>query len=172
MGRHKSREERLRLGGRAAELRKEGLEWKQIAERLGVCHGVHVKRYYEAYKASLLVEKSGMSLGQIEKFASEHDIERGYLWLYENGFKHRVPQEVRAEIENAKLSIFPRGEKGGPPSSLRVDKRTYRTNRTGEERARIVKLHDEHRLPFWQIGERFGISRQRAHQLYKEGSNG
>jgi len=44
-----------------------------------------------------------MRLAQIEKFSSKHGIERGWVWLYENGFKRRIPVEVQEKIEEAKL---------------------------------------------------------------------
>jgi len=44
-----------------------------------------------------------MRLAQIEKFSSKHGIERGWVWLYENGFKRRVPMDVQEKIEEAKL---------------------------------------------------------------------
>lgn len=35
----------------------------------------------------------------------------GYLWLYENGFGHRVPEEIRKKIEDAKLKdVFKKKE--------------------------------------------------------------
>lgn len=34
--------------------------------------------------------------------AKKMGVEPGYLWLYENGFKHRVPEGVQIKIENVK----------------------------------------------------------------------
>lgn len=43
-----------------------------------------------------------MSFKQILEFASKHDIEKGYVWLYENGFKKRVPPDIQEKIEEGK----------------------------------------------------------------------
>ena len=104
MGPHKSKEEQLRLGEKAVDLRdEEGLRWRVIAERLGVNDITKTIFYYRKYKAMLKAAKERMNLEQIEEFSIRHGIERGWIWLYENGFRRRVPQEVRGEIETAKL---------------------------------------------------------------------
>jgi len=51
----------------------------------------------------LIIAKNRMNLEQIEKFAKRLGIERGYVWLFENGFERRVPEEVRKRIEDEKL---------------------------------------------------------------------
>ena len=106
-GNYRSKEEQLRLGGRAADLRDlDGLKWRVITERLGVNDINRTIVYYKKYKAMLKSAKDKMNLEQIEKFASRHGIERGWIWLFENGFKRRVPQEVRGEIEAAKMRNY------------------------------------------------------------------
>jgi len=91
------------LGERAVDLRDVGkLKWRVIAERLGNDINRTIV-YYKKYKALLKAAKEKMDLKQIEEFFSRHAIERGWIWLYENGFKRRVPQEVRGEIETAKM---------------------------------------------------------------------
>lgn len=107
MGRWKSLDERLELGERAVYLHDEQkLRWGVIASRLGLTSDMQAIIYYRAYKVSLLVAKPGMTFRQIETFARQHKIEPGYLWLYENGFRKRVPMEVQEKIEDAKLSVF------------------------------------------------------------------
>ena len=104
MGCWKSKEERLRLGETAVCLRdEEGLKWRQITERLGLSNHSMAMIYYETYKETLMIAKKRMSLEQIEEFAKRLGIERGYVWLFENGFEHRVPEKVKEKIENAKL---------------------------------------------------------------------
>lgn len=50
-----------------------------------------------------------MSPEQIEEFSSRHGIERGWIWLYENGFKRRVPVKIQEKIENLKCeNVFGR----------------------------------------------------------------
>jgi len=44
-----------------------------------------------------------MNLAKIEEFSSKHKIERGWVLLYERGFKHRVPVAIQGEIERAKI---------------------------------------------------------------------
>jgi len=104
MGPHKSKEEQLRLGERAVDLRdEEGLRWREIAERLGVNDISKTIFYCKKYKAMLKAAEKRMKPAQIEEFSAKHGIERGWVWLYENGFKRRVPQEIRGEIEEARL---------------------------------------------------------------------
>jgi len=104
MARHKSKEEQLRLGERAADLRDmERLKWRVIAERLGVNDITKTIFYYKKYQAVLKGVKKKMSLVKIEEFSRRHGIERGWIWLYENGFKRRVPMDIQEKIENAKL---------------------------------------------------------------------
>ena len=40
----------------------------------------------------------------IEMVAKEHGIEPAWLWLYLNGFKHRVPPRARTIIEDELLA--------------------------------------------------------------------
>ena len=40
---------------------------------------------------------------ELQERAESIGIEAGWLWLYENGFGHRVPEEVKEKIEDAKL---------------------------------------------------------------------
>jgi len=104
MGCWKSKAERLRLGKTAACLRdEEGLKWRQVTERLRLSNHSMAIGYYETYKEALMIAKNRMSLEQIEEFAKRFGIERGYVWLYENGFRHRAPEKVREKIEDAKL---------------------------------------------------------------------
>ena len=104
MGCWKSKAEKLRLGKTVACLRdEEGLKWRQVTERLRLSNHSMAIGYYETYKEALIIAKNRMSLEQIEEFAKRFDIERGYVWLFENGFEHRVPEEVKEKIENAKL---------------------------------------------------------------------
>lgn len=103
MARYRSKEEQLRLGERAVDLRDVGkLKWRVIAERLGNDINRTIV-YYKKYKAAENAAKERMNLEQIEQFSIKHGIDRGWVWLYENGFKRRVPQEIRGEIEAAKL---------------------------------------------------------------------
>ena len=44
-----------------------------------------------------------MRPAQIEEFSTRYGIERGWVWLYENGFKRRVPAETQEKIETAKM---------------------------------------------------------------------
>ena len=104
MAYHKSKEEQLRLGERAADLRDlNRLKWRVIAEMLGVNNITKTIFYYKKYKAILKAAKERLNLEQIEEFSTRHGIEVGWIWLYENGFKRRVPQEVREEIETSKM---------------------------------------------------------------------
>jgi len=106
-GNYRSKEEQLRLGEQAVDLRDlNRLKWRVIAEMLGVNNITKTIFYYKKYKAMLKSAKDKMNLEQIEKFASRHGIERGWIWLFENGFKRRVPQEVRGEIETAKMRNY------------------------------------------------------------------
>lgn len=107
MSRHRSKEEQLRLGERAVDLRdREGLKWRVIAEMLGIIDISKTIFYYKKYKAAENAAKERMNLEQIEQFSIKHGIERGWVWLYENGFNHRVPQEVKGEIEAAKMRSY------------------------------------------------------------------
>ena len=104
MGCWKSKEERLRLGKTAVCLRdEEGLKWRQVTESLGMNNHSVAMGYYETYKEALRTAKKRMDLEQIEEFARRFGIERGYVWLFERGFKRRVPEEAREKIEDAKL---------------------------------------------------------------------
>lgn len=99
---YRSKEEQLNLGERAVDLRDiDGLKWRVISEMLKVHDIATTVVYYKKYKASLV--KAGMSFEQIEEFSTRHKIEPGWVWLYENGFKRRVPQEIKGEIETAKM---------------------------------------------------------------------
>ena len=51
----------------------------------------------------MIIAKKRMYLEQIEKFAKRLGIERAWVWLFENGFEWRVPEEVRKRIEDEKL---------------------------------------------------------------------
>lgn len=106
MGRWKPLDERIRLGERAVYLRdKQKLMWKDIAERLGLYSGSNAVYHYKKHKALLLTVKSEMSLKQIEEFSRQYNIERGWCWLYFNGFKHRVSSDIQEKIADAKLGI-------------------------------------------------------------------
>ena len=101
---YKSKEEQLRLGERAVDLRdEEGLKWRVVAERLGMNDITRTIGYYKKYKAMLKAAKERMNLEQIEEFSAKYGIEVGWIWLFENGFERRVPQQVRGEIEAAKM---------------------------------------------------------------------
>jgi len=100
----KSKKERLRLGEIAVYLRDiEGLKWRQINKRLRLGNHSMAIVYYETYKEVLILAKKRMNLEQIEKFAKRSGIERGWVWLFENGFERRVPEEVKKRIEDEKL---------------------------------------------------------------------
>ena len=100
---YKSKEEQLRLGERAVDLRDvERLKWRVIAERLG-SDITRAIVYYKKYKVAENAAKERMNLEQIEKFSTKYGIERGWAWLYENGFKQRVPTEVQEKIETGKM---------------------------------------------------------------------
>ena len=104
MGCWKSKAERLRLGKTVACLRDtEGLKWRQVTERLRLSNHSVAIAYYETYKEALMIAKNRIDLEQIEEFSRRFGIERGYVWLYENGFEHRVPEQVKKKIEDAKL---------------------------------------------------------------------
>jgi len=51
----------------------------------------------------LKAAKERMNIKQIEEFSIRHGIERGWVWLYENGFERRVPVDVQEKIEAAKM---------------------------------------------------------------------
>jgi len=107
MGPHKSKEEQLRLGERVVDLRDiEKLKWRVIAERLGVNDITKTIYYYRKYKAVLKAAKERMNLEQVEQFSIKHGIDHGWVWLYENGFKRRVPLDVQEKIENAKMRSY------------------------------------------------------------------
>jgi len=119
MGRWRSEEERLNLGARALYLREEEkLEWKMIAERLGLNNETQAIIYYKKYKEAKEEGLGKLKFGKMESFASRYGIERGYVWLYENGFKQRVPPEIQLKIEDGKLGIG-----GRPKPNLRFDNR-------------------------------------------------
>ena len=104
MGCWKSKEERLRLGKTVACLRDaEGLKWRQVTEKLRLKNHSMAIGYYETYKEALMIAKNRMDLEQIEKFAKRLGIERGWVWLFENGFERRVPEEIKKRIEDEKL---------------------------------------------------------------------
>lgn len=107
MSHHRSKQEQLRLGEQAVYLRDvEQLLWRQIAERLDGCDIPRAIAYYKKYKAALKATKEKMNFGQIEEFSSRYGIEGGWVWLYENGFKRRVPMNVQDKIEEAKLKSW------------------------------------------------------------------
>ena len=121
MGRHKSKAERGELGARAVYLRDvQKLKWKIITERLGISSLTLTRIYYEkakvlrgveeeaalAEKADALAVPSELSFEQVEALAERIKVSVGWVWLYENGFKHRVPEEIREKIEDGKL-CFP-----------------------------------------------------------------
>jgi len=138
MGRWKSKEERLKLGERAAYLRDvDKLKWNVIAERLGLHSGMNAVYHYKKYKAALLAVKGGMTFKQIEEFSSKYGIEPGWVWLYENGFKHRIPLDIQGKIEDGKLGIS--HVKEGRPPLLKVDKRRW-----PRKRGRPPFLREEH----------------------------
>ena len=121
MGRWRSEEERLNLGARALHLRdKEKLEWKMIAERLGLNSEQQAIVYYRKYKESKEEGKGKLKTREMKAFAKKYGIEVGYVWLHENGFKKRVPQEAQKKIEDGKLGIG-----GRPKPKLRFDKRYH-----------------------------------------------
>ena len=104
MGCWKSKAERLRLGKTVACLRDtEGLKWRQVTERLRLKNHSMAIGYYEIYKEALMIAKKRMDLEEIEKFAKRFGIERGWVWLFENGFERRVPEEIKKKIEDEKL---------------------------------------------------------------------
>ncbi|GAH49994.1 unnamed protein product, partial [marine sediment metagenome] len=73
MPRHKPKEEQLRLGERAVDLRDvEKLKWRVIAETLGVNNISKMIFYYKKYQAVLKGAKEKMSLVKIEEFSSRH----------------------------------------------------------------------------------------------------
>lgn len=43
----------------------------------------------------------------IDETARKHGIEPAWLWLYLNGFKHRVPLKIREKIEDELLAENP-----------------------------------------------------------------
>lgn len=104
MARYRSKEEQLRLGEKAADLRDmDELKWRVIAETLGVNDISKTIFYYKKHKALLKAAKERMNLEQVEQFSIKHGIERGWIWLYENGFKRRVPADIQEKIETAKM---------------------------------------------------------------------
>ena len=105
MAQYRSKEEQLRLGEIAVDLRDVGkLKWRVIAEKLGSDISTIIV-YYKKYKVKIAENaiKERMNLEQVEQFSIKHGIDRGWVWLYENGFKRRVPQEIKEEIEATKL---------------------------------------------------------------------
>ena len=91
------------MGERAVYLRDiDRLKWRVIAEKLAVNNITKTIFYYKKYKAILKAAKERMNPEQIERFSIKHSIEHGWVWLYENGFKRRIPVEVQEEIETAK----------------------------------------------------------------------
>lgn len=112
MGRWLPKEQRLELGEKVVLLRDvENLEWKDIAERLGLYSGSNAVYHYKKGKEAEKIAEGKLKFKEIEPFASKYGIERGYVWLYENGFKQRVPIEVQSKIEDGKLGIGARPKK-------------------------------------------------------------
>jgi len=104
MGRWKPKEERLELGAKVAYLRDvKKLRWRVIAKRLGVRSVPLARVYYKNYKEPQTEEPPGLSIEKIQTLAASIGVEPGWVWLYENGFKHRVPPRVRERIEDGKL---------------------------------------------------------------------
>lgn len=173
MGRWLPKEERLKLGERAAHLRDvDKLQWQAIAERLGLHSGTNAVYHYEKYKAALLTVKAGMTFKQIKEFSLQHNIEPGWVWLYENGFRKRVPVEVQQKIENAKLSFFPTaGKRGRPRTEILIEsdgKMGHRRSRQEQLQLgkRAVQLRDVEKLRWRQIAERLGVKVPSSVQIY------
>ena len=61
-------------------------------------------------RAALKAKK--LNFRQILEFSAKYNIERGYVWLYENGFKERVPFAIQERIEEGKLGIKSKKEGG------------------------------------------------------------
>ena len=121
MGRWRSKEERLNLGARALYLREEEkLEWKDVAERLELSSETQAIIYYRKYKEAKEEGPGKLKTGEMKSFAKRHGIEVGYVWLYENGFKKRVPPETQKKIEDGKLGIG-----GRPKTKMRFNKRFH-----------------------------------------------
>jgi len=109
----KSKKERLGLGARAVNLRDvKKLKWAVIAERLGVSSPELLRVYYNKYKASLLAVPLRLSLEKVEAFAEKSGFRRNtsscrtftaWVWLYENGYRHRVPAAIQEKIEETKV---------------------------------------------------------------------
>lgn len=175
MARWKSKEERLRLGERAVYLRDvKKLQWQHIAERLGLYSGPNVVYHYKKQKALLLTVKSEMNLKQIEEFSSRYDIERGYVWLYENGFRKRVSLEVQERIEDGKFGIGARPKKSQAEFVKRDGRSTESRGKEGRRRSRqeqlllgkrAVELKDGG-LTWRQIAEQLGVRQSSSVQIY------
>lgn len=106
MGRWLPKEQRRELGEKVAHLRdEEHLQWNEIAERLGMYGVPNALYYYKKHKEAEKAAEEKMKFEEIEPFAIKYGIERGYVWLYENEFRERVPMEVQLKIEDGKLGI-------------------------------------------------------------------
>jgi len=106
MGRWLPKEQRLELGMKIVHLRDvEKLQWQDIAERLGLYSGTNAVYHYKKRKKAEEMGGEKLKFKEIEPFASKYGIERGYVWLYENGFRHRVPLEAQLKIADGKLGI-------------------------------------------------------------------
>ncbi len=46
-----------------------------------------------------------MNFKQVLEFSAKYNIDKGWVWLYENGFKKRVPLDVQERIEDGKRGI-------------------------------------------------------------------
>lgn len=175
MGRWLPKEDRIRMAERCVELRdKEGLEWKDVAERLGLYSGTNAVYYYNKGKKAEKIVEETLKFEEIEPFARKYGIERGYVWLYENGFRKRVPANVRLQIEDAKMGI---GAVNKKPRAL-FEKRDGRTTdsrgKEGHRRSpqeqlelgkRAVELKNEG-LSWRQISERLGVKQSSSVQVY------
>ena len=115
MARWRSKEERVRLRERAVYLRDEQkLKWVVIAERLGLHSGTTAIYHYKKGKLAEKIGLGNLKFKEIEPFAKKYGIEVGYVWLYENGFRTRVPTDVQLKIEDGKFGI------GSVPKSTRL----------------------------------------------------
>ena len=122
--------EEIRALGQAAEILRDvqGLKWEVIAERIGVSNVPAARFYYEkakahrrwkaieAVKAAALEESATrierekamlspakLSFEKVVALAKKTKISVGWIWLYFNGFKYRVPKDLHRKIENGRL---------------------------------------------------------------------
>jgi len=106
MGRWLPKEQRLELGEKVVHLRDvDKLQWQEIAERLGLYSGTNAVYHYKKRKKAEEMGGEKLKFKEIEPFASKYGIEAGYVWLYENGFRKRVPTETQLKIADGKLGI-------------------------------------------------------------------